>query len=644
MERNMRKGKAFSALACFALCAVIAVFGAAAWAWGDEAAAVDEAAAEGEAAAAEEAAADELAATLSVSVHQQDVGWTEGVDSGEVAGTTDEDLRIEAIALTLAADVSGSISYSVDCRDDGWTAWASDGETAGTTGESQPITAIKVQLSDEAAETYDVWYRVWVDGYGWTGWAKNGAAAGTTSGDAILEGVQVVIQAKGSEAPGDVLPAVITSSFESEDSAEEDAAASTGEDAAASESDTADTSDATAVATGDPTVLEESLLVDNDLFSVTATGIEVDEHGNYQVNLSIANKSDSASYDFIAWCASVDGVAVDTNLYVTVSPGKSANVQLPLYEEDLAALEAMGIALAFTDIEFELHAYETATGSYEEVYSESLHLYPFGEAAATTFVREAQESDVVLFQTDSYSVTALGLVQDDDGGYYVALAYQNTSDELNFDFNTWSAAVDGLVIDSSVYVTVGAGKTAYAQLPIAAHYLDEFEAAGFSVSFSDIEFNLEVYDDDTYETLLEETILHYYPDGEAAATTYVREAQDTDAVLVDNDYLTLTLVASGVDEEGNLTLGLLIENKCDSGLSASIYEESADGVMISSSYWSDYISAGDSLYGIFYLYAAALEDAGISDPSTISLVEFNLVVYDENYWDELLNLDVSAAL
>ena len=635
MERNMRK--AFSALAGFALCAAIAVFCTAVWAWADEAAAVEQTA------AAEEAAAGEAAATLSVSVHQQDVGWTEGVDSGEVAGATGEDLRIEAIALTLSADVSGSISYSVDCRDDGWTDWASDGETAGTTGESQPITAIKVKLTDEAAEAYDVWYRVWVDGYGWTGWAKNGAAAGTTSGDAILEGIEVVVLAKGSEAPGDVLPAVITSSFEAEGSAEEseDAAASTGEDAAASESDAAA---ASTVVTGDPTALEESLLVDNELFRVTATSIEVDEYGNYQVNLVVANKSDSASYDFIAWCASIDGVAVDTNLYVTVSPGKSANVQLPLYEEDLAALEAMGIDLAFTDIEFELHAYETATGYYEEVYSESLHLYPFGEAAATTFVREAQESDVVLFQTESYSVTALGLVQDDDGGYYVALAYQNTSDELNFDFNTWSAAVDGLVIDSSVYVTVGAGKTAYAQLPIAAHYLEEFEAAGFSVSFSDIEFNLEVYDDDTYETLLEETILHYYPDGEAAATTYVREAQDTDTVLVDNDYLTLSLVASGVDEEGNLTLGLLIENKCDSGLSASIYEESADGVMISSSYWSDYISAGDSLYGIFYLYAAALEDAGISDPSGISLVEFNLVVYDENYWDELLNVDVSAAL
>ena len=643
MERSMRK--AFSALAGFALCAVLAVFGAAAWAWGDEASAADEAAAVEEASVESEAAADDASATLSVSVHQQSVGWTEGVASGEVAGAMGEDLRIEAIALTLTADVSGSISYSVDCLDYGWTDWASDGETAGTTGESQPITAIKVKLTDEAAEAYDVWYRVWVDGYGWTGWAKNGAAAGTTSGDAILEGVEVVVLAKGSEAPGDVLPAVITSSFAAEGSAEEseDAAASTGEDAAASESDAADVAASTAV-TGDPTALEESLLVDNELFSVTAMGIEVDEYGNYQVNLSIANKSDSASFDFIAWCASIDGVAVDTNLYVTVSPGKSATVQLPLYEEDLAALEAMGVDLAFTDIEFELHAYETATDSYEEVYSESLHLYPFGEAAATTFVREAQESDVVLFQTDSYSVTALGLVQDDDGGYYVALAYQNTSDELNFDFNTWSAAVDGLVIDSSVYVTVGAGKTAYAQLPIAAYYLEEFEAAGFSVGFSDIEFNLEVYDDDTYETLLEETILHYYPDGEAAATTYVREAQDADTVLVDNDYLTLSLVASGVDEEGNLTLGLLIENKCDSGLSASIYEESADGVMISSSYWSDYISAGDSLYGIFYLYAAALEDVGISDPSTISLVEFNLVVYDENYWDELLNLDVSAAL
>lgn len=87
---------------CVILCAVLAAFGTVSSAWADEA--VEDAVGE-EAATSEEASAE-----LSVSVHQQSIGWTEGVASGETAGTTGEDLRAEAIDLTLSADVEGSSS------------------------------------------------------------------------------------------------------------------------------------------------------------------------------------------------------------------------------------------------------------------------------------------------------------------------------------------------------------------------------------------------------------------------------------------------------------------------------------------------------------------------------------------------------
>lgn len=91
-----------AALACVILCAVLAAFGMVSSAWADEAA--EDAVGEG-AATSEEASAE-----LSVSVHQQSIGWTEGVASGETAGTTGEDLHVEAIALTLIADAVGSSS------------------------------------------------------------------------------------------------------------------------------------------------------------------------------------------------------------------------------------------------------------------------------------------------------------------------------------------------------------------------------------------------------------------------------------------------------------------------------------------------------------------------------------------------------
>ena len=198
---------------------------------------------EGEA-ATDDAAASSVSATLSVSVYQN-AAWTAGAASGETAGATGENLAVGALAITMTADVSGSISYSVDLLGSGWTEWASDGATAGVEDGSDTISGIKVQLSDEAASSYDVWYRAWVDGYGWTGWAKNGAAAGTTSGDAIVEGVEVVILAAGSEAPGDLAPAVVTSSFEPDETeqAAEEATDDSGTSTEGSEASTEGVSD-----------------------------------------------------------------------------------------------------------------------------------------------------------------------------------------------------------------------------------------------------------------------------------------------------------------------------------------------------------------------------------------------------------------
>ena len=148
---------------------------------------------------------------ISVSVHQQTAGWTTGAASGEAVGVMGRGLRIEAIALTLSAGMEGSVVYSVDRRGSGWTSWSGDGKPAGTVGKSSPILAVKVQLAGAPAETLDVWYRVWVGNYGWTGWAKNGMPAGTSASYAILEAVEVLVLKKGSEAPGDVEPALVES-------------------------------------------------------------------------------------------------------------------------------------------------------------------------------------------------------------------------------------------------------------------------------------------------------------------------------------------------------------------------------------------------------------------------------------------------
>ena len=53
----------------------------------------------------------------------------------------------------------------------------------------------------EMAEKYDVYYRVHSQTFGWLDWAKNGEPAGTEGYAKRLEGIQIVVLPKGSDAP-----------------------------------------------------------------------------------------------------------------------------------------------------------------------------------------------------------------------------------------------------------------------------------------------------------------------------------------------------------------------------------------------------------------------------------------------------------
>ena len=76
-------------------------------------------------------------------VHIQDKGWTEWQKVGEIAGTTGENKRIEAIIIE--GDERIEVSYRVHIEEIGWTDWVKKGEEAGTTGQCKRIEAIEIK-------------------------------------------------------------------------------------------------------------------------------------------------------------------------------------------------------------------------------------------------------------------------------------------------------------------------------------------------------------------------------------------------------------------------------------------------------------------------------------------------------------------
>ena len=80
-------------------------------------------------------------------MHVQAKGWLPYVQDDQIAGTTGESRRAEAIQIELVNLPDYTVEYRVHMKDKGWSAWVRDGAVAGTTGESRRIEAVQVQIS-----------------------------------------------------------------------------------------------------------------------------------------------------------------------------------------------------------------------------------------------------------------------------------------------------------------------------------------------------------------------------------------------------------------------------------------------------------------------------------------------------------------
>ena len=135
--------------------------------------------------------------------HVQTYGWQGFVYNGKVSGTSGQSKRLEGIEIALTnLDCDGGIRYKTHIQTYGWEKeWKQDGKMSGTSGQAKRLEAIQIELYGEAAEKYDVYYRVHAQTYGWLGWAKNGEESGTAGYAKRLEAIQIVLVPKGSAAP-----------------------------------------------------------------------------------------------------------------------------------------------------------------------------------------------------------------------------------------------------------------------------------------------------------------------------------------------------------------------------------------------------------------------------------------------------------
>ncbi len=255
------------------------------------------------------------------------------------------------------------------------------------------------------------------------------------------------------------------------------------------ESATETEEEAEANPTEEEIAFEPFTAIDNDECLVEIKGLDPKNMMGYTVKINMENKSSDKTYMFSVISASVNGVDSDPLFATEIAPGKKANGDMSF---SASSLKENGIT-DFSDIEVVFKVYDTNDWTADPVAEETFHIYPFGEDKATKYVRESQESDVVLAENDDIAVVLIGQEDDSIWGYTLKLFIENKSDKALM-VSVDEASVNGYMADPFFAKSVNPGKCAFTSMSWSDSTLEENDIKEIET----IEFKLRVYDENDW--------------------------------------------------------------------------------------------------------------------------------------------------
>ena len=228
-------------------------------------------------------------------------------------------------------------------------------------------------------------------------------------------------------------------------------------------------------------------VIDNDEYSITIQGMGEDSMGDYSINVLVENKSKDTNYMITTKEASVNGVQVSSLMYSDVPAGKEEETAILLEN-----LKKYGVS-EYTDIEIKILAYNSDDIMGEPLPDETIHIYPYGKEKATKFEYEIKDTDQVLVDNEYITVAYVGSESDDVSGYTATIYIVNKTDS-RVTLDAGDVSVNGHMADPLYMETLDRGKSAFSGI----NWLNsDFESAGIDKSsISNIEFNLDIYDED----------------------------------------------------------------------------------------------------------------------------------------------------
>ena len=242
---------------------------------------------------------------------------------------------------------------------------------------------------------------------------------------------------------------------------------------------------------------------------------------------------------------------------------------------------------------------------------------------------------VVLLDNEHLTLTINETYIDEDDCYALKATFENNA-EKNYSYYIEPSSINGISVVNYLYADVSAGKKAIEEI----NFEDSLLRNNGVGEYTDIEMTVIVSDDEDFlsEESVAEYTVHYYPLGEDKATKYERQPLDTDKVLLDNEYVTVTAISFTHDEEWETTdLNLFIVNKTEDNIALGTDACAVNDVMIES-YYAEKIPAGKVAFSCLSFDDEELKDKYIEE---IEKVEIELSALGEtSILDFIGNIDL----
>ena len=237
--------------------------------------------------------------------------------------------------------------------------------------------------------------------------------------------------------------------------------------------------------------MDNAVWMDNEEIKITVKDIEIggEEYVRVLVNATVENKTQE---DFTnmegAWINGLGStVGFDTGEGSTFSgldmkPGETKDVQITIKNLNPGPVEVTDLLLCVRSFE----------NSYIHYMSE--HLYPYGEDKAIVSERESKDTDVVILDNQSVTVTFLGHKQLEDKESSNTKFFVKNKTEGTLCFTTSEIYGNGEISEGEIYEFVPAGCSRMVTL-----YLDNdhFENVTFA-DLNNLQFDLWVLDVDGF--------------------------------------------------------------------------------------------------------------------------------------------------